>query len=218
MKTNAQTIRLEMQRKGWNSKDSISDMGWGRNEDGSPKYGYSIWFTRWNWHGKRCDERSYRASTNDLNKIEETVRRAAALAQRAWDEFPDQLVSTDCNGELQPECETIQKLFRSASVVELLNQDRYKQVFNFELELVRPHGDWMPRGPITAIEIGLEKFTDCCVNEEDGHFYVAFDREGYHDFTNAVSSAIQDIVVAGFRVKRGRGFNIPNLGMNGYDY
>jgi hypothetical protein len=80
---NPYKIRLEMQRKGWISRDEI-EITWG-----SKHYGYSIWFERWDWHGVPCDKRTFQAHTGNLDKISETVKRAADLAQKAWDEFSD---------------------------------------------------------------------------------------------------------------------------------
>ena len=80
---NAMQIRLEMTELGWYSEDRLTDMGWRGG-----KFGYSIWFSRWNWHGQRTDKATYHAHTADLDAIDETVEKAANLAKKAWDEFP----------------------------------------------------------------------------------------------------------------------------------
>ena len=101
-------IRQEMSEKGWISHDSLTHMGWGPTKE---KFGFSIWFERWDWHGTRCDIRCFHASTPDLIKIPETVKKAADLAQRAWDEFPDRLPYQTANGNLLPEFEDIQEIW-----------------------------------------------------------------------------------------------------------
>ena len=80
---NSMQIRLEMTKLGWYSDDRLTDMGWGGDV-----FGYSIWFSRWNWHGKKTDKATYHAHTKDLDKIDEVVEKAANLAKKAWAEFP----------------------------------------------------------------------------------------------------------------------------------
>jgi len=83
-------IRLVMTKLGWISEDRLTYMGWGNDIDtGRPRYGYSIWFQRWVWHGQPCDKVCYHAHTHDLTKIPETVQKAARIARKAWREFPD---------------------------------------------------------------------------------------------------------------------------------
>lgn len=91
----ANNIRLAMATKGWRSHDQITDMGWG------DKYGYSIWFERWDWHGVKTGNKAcYHAHTDDLSKIDETVRKAAEIAMRAWREFLDKAPSILADGTL----------------------------------------------------------------------------------------------------------------------
>lgn len=78
-------IRLRMAALGWISEDRITWMGWGL--DGT--YGYSIWFERWDWHGKVMDRISFGGSTKDFSEIDAVTKRAADLALRAWREFPN---------------------------------------------------------------------------------------------------------------------------------
>jgi len=95
-------IRLVMTKLGWISEDRLTYIGWG-NDIGTgrrPRYGYSIWFERWDWHGTRCEKVSYHAHTSDLTKMPEAVRRAARLARRAWREFPDVPPSQGLGDEL----------------------------------------------------------------------------------------------------------------------
>lgn len=82
----AMKIRERMSQEGWASEDRLSDLGWA---DGP---GYSIWFWRYDWHGKKLGNRVFiYQSTPDLNKIEETVLRAANLARRAYREFTNSI-------------------------------------------------------------------------------------------------------------------------------
>jgi hypothetical protein len=81
----AMQIRLEMTELGWYSEDRLTEMGWG------DKFGYSIWFSRWDWHGMQAiDKATYHAHTSDLDAIDEVVKKAATLAKKAWAEFPDE--------------------------------------------------------------------------------------------------------------------------------
>lgn len=95
----AQRIRIEMANEGWHSNDRISDMGWGST------FGYSIWFERWDWHGKRLhgNKACYHAHRAGLSHIPETVKQAADLAKRAWAEFPDDPPRMWANGTLAPD-------------------------------------------------------------------------------------------------------------------
>jgi hypothetical protein len=89
-------IRKEMTLEGWASEDRMTDMGWGC--DG--KYGYSIWFERWNWHGKSTTKVCFHSSTSDLDAITDCVERGAELARRAWKEFPDSVPRQDLGSKL----------------------------------------------------------------------------------------------------------------------
>lgn len=75
-------LRAAMQAEGWNSHDRLTDMGWGKGNAG-----YSVWFERWNWHGRHVDSIVFHAHTNDLSRIAEATAHAASLARRAWVEF-----------------------------------------------------------------------------------------------------------------------------------
>jgi hypothetical protein len=77
-------IRILMTEHGWVSHDDLTDLGWGG------KYGYSIWFDRWYWHGVQIYNRTtFHAHTNDLNNVIGAVREAAQLALNAWKEYQD---------------------------------------------------------------------------------------------------------------------------------
>ena len=39
-------LRKQMAAEGWLSKDDLTTFGW---KEG---FGYSVWFERWDWHGK----------------------------------------------------------------------------------------------------------------------------------------------------------------------
>ncbi len=82
----AYQIRIEMAELGWNSEDRITDMGWG------DKHGYSIWFERWDWHGKRTDRVCFHEHRAELSKIEDAVKVAAKRALRAWSEFTESVL------------------------------------------------------------------------------------------------------------------------------
>ena len=75
-------LRQEMAAEGWHSHDRLTEHGWGKGN-----LGYSVWFERWNWHGRHCDSLCFHAHTDDLSRIGEAVQHAANLARRAWVEF-----------------------------------------------------------------------------------------------------------------------------------
>lgn len=75
-------LRAAMKEEGWNSHDRLTDMGWGKGN-----VGYSVWFERWNWHGRHVDSIVFHAHTNDLSRIAEATAHAASLARRAWVKF-----------------------------------------------------------------------------------------------------------------------------------
>jgi hypothetical protein len=77
-------IRLLMTEHGWVSNDDLTDLGW------AGKYGYSIWFERWDWHGINIyNSIKFHSHTDDLNNIIGTVREAALLSLNAWKEYQD---------------------------------------------------------------------------------------------------------------------------------
>lgn len=82
--------RIEMAKLGWNSEDRLSDMGWAGGT------GYTVWFERWNWHGRLIDRVSYSASAlpgpegcPSAQDIQDAVERAANLAKQAWAEYTE---------------------------------------------------------------------------------------------------------------------------------
>ena len=75
-------LRAAMQAEGWNSHDRLTDMGWGKGN-----VGYSIWFERWDWHGRHVDSIVFHAHTSDISRITEATAHAASLARRAWQDF-----------------------------------------------------------------------------------------------------------------------------------
>lgn len=96
-------IRREMASEGWHSEDRITDQGWGDKG----KFGYSVWFTRWDWHGKQLiritgNKACYHASTSDLDCMWEAVLMAAKIARRAYAEFPDIPPRQGADGTLSP--------------------------------------------------------------------------------------------------------------------
>lgn len=77
-------IRIYMTTQGWFSDDRLTNLGWG------DKYGYSIWFNRWDWHGQRCDRVDVHAHTSDLDTIREVVAETAQRALATYEKFPYQ--------------------------------------------------------------------------------------------------------------------------------
>jgi hypothetical protein len=95
-------LKIYMSQKGWRSKDQVSNLGWG---DGD-KYGYSIWFERWDWHGKNGADVCFHAHTGDLSKIHDVVEKAALMALKAWEEYQDCVPSQCLDGVKKDEIKT----------------------------------------------------------------------------------------------------------------
>lgn len=78
-------IRRQMAAEGWHSHDRLTTLGWGNG------FGYSIWFHRWEWHGRRVDyaAASYHASTADPSKALSAVKEAARIARQALHDYPE---------------------------------------------------------------------------------------------------------------------------------
>lgn len=77
-------LRIEMAEKGWHTEDRLTTEGWGNT------VGYSIWFSRWDWHGKRLhgNRACYHAHGYVSDGVDKIVERAAGLAKSAWEIFP----------------------------------------------------------------------------------------------------------------------------------
>jgi len=81
-------LRAEMMAEGWSSCDRVTQQGWG------PTPGYSVWFERWDWHGRRTllligNKAVYHAHRPSLDQIFDAVLEASDRARRAWTDFPD---------------------------------------------------------------------------------------------------------------------------------
>lgn len=74
-------LRVAMADEGWHSRDRLSSMGWGE------RVGYSVWFERWDWHGRRIGGVTFHAHTPDLAQMFSAAQHAAALARKAWASF-----------------------------------------------------------------------------------------------------------------------------------
>jgi hypothetical protein len=76
-------LRQQMAREGWDSRDELTTIGWGN------KVGYSVWFTRWDWHGKKLfgHNACYHAHRPSSAEMFATTLEAATLARKAYEEF-----------------------------------------------------------------------------------------------------------------------------------
>lgn len=91
-------IRLKMKKLGWDSHDRINKGGWING------HAYSIWFERYDWHGRRTILLTGRSvifsnHTNDYGEIDEATRLCAEKALKAYDEFTDSIPYVNANGE-----------------------------------------------------------------------------------------------------------------------
>jgi hypothetical protein len=75
-----------MWAEGWTSEDQLTTNGWGSG------LGYSIWFNRWDWHGKKLTafRATYHAHGLASEGIMRVAEKAASLAREAWAKFPDE--------------------------------------------------------------------------------------------------------------------------------
>ncbi|AJE13376.1 hypothetical protein FDF50_16525 [Clostridium botulinum] len=97
----AMEVRLVMKNKGWQSNDRLTNMGWGKDENGNLRYGYSIWFERWDWHGVRGNKVCIHNHTSNLTKINKITYLAAIKCLRAWKEFTNSVPTQMADGNLE---------------------------------------------------------------------------------------------------------------------
>lgn len=110
-------IRKELLDLGWSSEDKLGTSGW-------PEFGYSITFSRWDWHGKFYGMPiTFHSCTSDLTKVDACVEKAAALAKRAWVEFSDCIPVQYQNDELRKD-DFLTDLWQRA----LTNEERQKKL------------------------------------------------------------------------------------------
>lgn len=81
-------IRLIMKDLGWTSRDCLSKYGWVNG------YGYSIWFERNDWHGRKAFALTghnvcFHEHTNDLDEINHITKVCAERSLKAYEEFTD---------------------------------------------------------------------------------------------------------------------------------
>jgi len=87
---NTTELKLQMAQQGWNCEDRLSAFGWGKHR------GYTVWFERWDWHGRTIDRATYMASaapseqgTPSAEQIHKAVEKAMSLALRAWSQYTE---------------------------------------------------------------------------------------------------------------------------------
>lgn len=93
-------VRLAMASRGWISSTRLATGGDPREPF------FQIWFSRWDWHGRRCDKVTMHSGcpaplvdrSGTLGKLGGAVRRAAARALDAWEKFPDSIPQQDGAG------------------------------------------------------------------------------------------------------------------------
>lgn len=83
-----------MTKRGWRSRDKLSDVGWGINKNKSRIYGYSIWFERYEWHGRDSWKITgstvcFHRHTSNLDNIDKAVRECAEQALNAYEDYKD---------------------------------------------------------------------------------------------------------------------------------
>ena len=74
----AEEVRLFMAKRGWSSRDLLTSTGW--KEGG---LGYTIWFDRWDWAGRRWGQICYFAAKGGFDKLDaESVQKEMAAVTR----------------------------------------------------------------------------------------------------------------------------------------
>lgn len=94
-------VRLIMKEKGWISKDEITTTGWGKDKNGKDKFGFSIWFERWDWHGVSCGKICIHSHTSNLKQINKITYKVAKKALKAWENFKNSVPCQLADGSLQ---------------------------------------------------------------------------------------------------------------------
>lgn len=94
-------IKLDLASKGWDIEERITKEGFGSH------LGYSVYITRYDWHGKftpsitgkpvTMHEHTDKMSQIAINR---TLRRLERKAQEAFDKFKDSVPCMDENGNL----------------------------------------------------------------------------------------------------------------------
>lgn len=115
-------VRLAMKDAGWESKDRLSTLGWGE------KYGYSIWFERWDWHGTKLGMPvSVHSHTDNLQEIDRVVYETAIRALKGWEEFKDTVPTQMVDGTLRPDT-VLSEAFRKGRVNKISREDSYYKI------------------------------------------------------------------------------------------
>lgn len=92
-------LRCAMAEQGWDSEDRLTGEGWGGT------YGYSIWFKRADWHGRRATAlvggfACFHEHTGDPKQALTAAQKAASRALLAWENFPECPPRQGLKGEL----------------------------------------------------------------------------------------------------------------------
>lgn len=89
-------IRKNMIESGWHSQDRYTTMGW---DVFGKKWGYTIWFERWDWHGVQLGVKvAFHCSTDEPDKIEMCIKKAAQKALDAWEKYTDSVPAQFADG------------------------------------------------------------------------------------------------------------------------
>ncbi|KLU62291.1 hypothetical protein CEB3_c13350 [Peptococcaceae bacterium CEB3] len=96
-------IRVSMAERGWMSEDQLTSIGW---ED---KIGYTIWFSRWDWHGVKLRNKvSIHGHSTELDHIRDLVAETAQRALKAWEAYPDEVPVQTFGNKVVPEEDFLQ--------------------------------------------------------------------------------------------------------------
>lgn len=166
-------IRIAMANDGWRSEEELTDLGFG------DQTGFKCFFSRYDWHGKFCDSIYFSKSTTDLTKTFECVEKAANLAKKAWNDFPDSVPFVSTNGTLL-EDELKTSMWKNAPTIEEMKNRR---------KIVVEEREWMRKG---KIQLSRNQYWDMKTLYENksffcGHihrFYCRCDQDDIEDLVN----------------------------------
>lgn len=121
---NSMEIRLLMKEQGWDSKDRLTEIGWGG------KYGYSIWFEKWEWHGRSTlkltgDKVCFHRHTDDLTEIDAITSICAEQCIKAYEDFTDSIPTQ--NAKNQTVSATMYSDWNDKRVLNKKNKDVYNK-------------------------------------------------------------------------------------------
>lgn len=99
-------VRINMAINNWKSEDNLTNIGWGN------KYGYSISFIRWDWHGVSIGEPiKFTKYLSDTSEINEGTKDLALMVLELWEEHKNTIPKQLSDGSIIVDKEKTTKFF-----------------------------------------------------------------------------------------------------------